>query len=122
MHKRSGAPIESLVPTVAIYNSDQLKSAIMAQKQFLAKDIQWNREDKMLIFSAACNIYTIIYQLAALVEGTALAYIEGQDVSFYETMKVLRPTILICDDYTSWLLLSYSKDLGVFSELHSIST
>lgn len=117
MHKRSGAPIESLVPTVAIYNSDQLKSAIMAQKKFLAKDFQWNREDKMLIFSAACNIYTIIYQLAALVEGTALAYIEGQDVSFYETMKVLRPTILICDDYTSWLLLSYSKDLGVFSEV-----
>lgn len=117
MNKASGVPVERLTPSISTFSNNQIMTAILSQRAFIPKEAQWNPQDKLLVFTAACNMYTLIYQLAALVEGVSLSYIAGQDVSFYETIQILRPTILVCDDFTSWLILSYSKGLGIFSDI-----
>lgn len=116
MYKNSNVPAQKLVPLVVTFTSDQIMSAIAAQKEFLPKESRWSQKDKMLVFTASCNMYTTVFQLAALAESVDLSYLEGEDVSFLDTMIFLKPTIIICDDFTSWLLLTFSKDIGVFSE------
>lgn len=115
MQKTSGAPMHNPTPSVSLFTNNQIMTSILSQRAFLPKKVQWTQDDKVLIFTASCNMYTLIYQLAALVEGASLAFIEGQDVSFHATMKYLKPTILVCDDFTSWLLSTFTKSLGIFS-------
>lgn len=113
MCKASGAPFDTPVPAVAAFTNNQIMSAIVAQKAFLPREAQLTKNDKLLLLTPVCNMYTIIHQLTALIECASLVFLEDQNVSFEETMNALKPTVLVCNDYTSLLLSSYSKNLGL---------
>lgn len=96
---------------VSSFTHQNIAAAIAYHIKALPPAQHWGPMDRVLIFTSQVSLYTIVAQLAALIQGSSVLYLPIMNINPDLLLEGTKPTVIVTDDDTTLSLLNQVRDL-----------